>query len=159
MLDRDLPAAEPPSILFTPVRRKAHYNFLEKVLIKRDNHFYLLTPEKEMAERIGRRKDQRPVILEVTARRAARDGVHFSSFGRLYLAPEIPASHIAGPPVPKSALQEKETVPPVKKESSMGFSPGTFFLDISNDPDKSRRIKGRKKRGCKEEVRGIRRKG
>jgi hypothetical protein len=115
-----------------------------------------------MAERIGKRKDQKPVIIEVMASRAVHDGVHFSAFGGLYLAPEIPAEYIAGPPVPRYVLQEREGSPPVKKEVKKAvpdFSPGSFFLDLRNDPDRSRRIKGRKKRGWKEEVRGMRRKG
>ena len=115
-----------------------------------------------MAERIGKRKDQRPVIIEVMALKAANEGVHISRFGGLYLASEIPVRFIAGPPLPKSALRERETAAQEKKDVTeviRDFTPGTFFLDLKNDPDKSRRIKGRKKRGWKEEVRGMRQKG
>ncbi len=159
VLDTAIPATDLPSLLFTPVRRRAHFSVIENGLIKREDHFYILTPEKGMAERIGKRKDQKPVIIEVMAHRAGKDGVHFTQFGGLFLAPEIPAQYIAGPPVPKYAIEEREAAPPVKKEEVKEFSPGSFFLDLRNDPDKSRRIKGRKKRGWKEEVRGMRRKG
>lgn len=159
ILDTSLPAADLPPLLFTPVRRRAHISVIDDGLIKREGHFYILTPEKGMAERIGKRKDQKPVIIEVMAHRAAKEGVHFAAFGGLYIAPEIPAEYIAGPPVPKYAKEEREAAAPVKKEAVKEFSPGSFFLDITNDPDKSRRIKGRKKRGWKEEVRGMRRKG
>jgi putative RNA 2'-phosphotransferase len=162
VLETELPATDIPPILFTPVRRKAHYLVLEKGLIKRDDHFYCLTPDREMAERIGKRKDQKPVIIELMALRAANEGVHISKFGGLYLASEIPVRFIAGPPLPKAALKERETAAQVKKEvidEIKDFSPGSFFLDLRNDPDKSKRIKGRKKRGWKEEVRGMRRKG
>ncbi|NLD38807.1 MAG: hypothetical protein GX654_18255 [Desulfatiglans sp.] len=159
VLDTTLQTTDIPSILFTPVRRRAHVSVIENGLIKREDHFYILSPDKEMAERIGKRKDQMPVLIEVMSRRAVHDGVHISMFGGLYLADEIPERFIAGPPVPKAALQEREAAPPVKKEKVKEFSPGSFFLDIINDPDKSRRVKGRKKRGWKEEVRGMRRKG
>lgn len=115
-----------------------------------------------MAERVGRRKDQKPVTIEVMALRAANEGVHISRFGGLYLASEIPKRFIAGPPLPKAALREREATVQTKKDAPdviPDFTPGTFFLDLKNDPDKSRRIKGRKKRGWKEEVRGMRRKG
>jgi putative RNA 2'-phosphotransferase len=161
-LDTNLPAIDIPPILFTPVRRKAHYLVLEKGLIKRADHFYCLTQDKEMAERIGKRKDQKPVIIEVMASRAVHEGVHISQFGGLFLASEIAERFIAGPPLPKAALRERELAPQVKKDVAeviRDFNPGTFFLDINNDPDKSRRIRGRKKRGWKEEVRGMRRKG
>ncbi len=162
VLDTTLPATDLPPILFTPVRRRAHVSVIENGLIKREDHFNILTPEIEMAERIGKRKDQKPVIIEVMALRAVQDGVHISMFGGLYLADEIPERFIAGPPIPKAALREKEAVTKEKKEVKdivPDFSPGSFFLDLRNDPDKSRRIKGRKKRGWKEEVRGMRRKG
>jgi putative RNA 2'-phosphotransferase len=162
VLDTTLTATDIPPILFTPVRRKAHYLVLEKGLIKREDHFYCLTPDREMAERIGKRKDQKPVIIEVMASRAEHEGMHISKFGGLFLASEIPERFIAGPPLPKAALREREAAVQTKKETLdviPDFSPGSFFLDLRNDPDKSRRIKGRKKRGWKEEVRGMRRKG
>ncbi len=159
VLDRAFPATDLPPLLFTPVRRRAHISVIDNGLIRREDHFYILTPEKGMAERIGKRKDQRPVIIEVMAQRAAKQGVHFAAFGGLYLASEIPSEYIAGPPLPKYAREERETTTQVKKEAAKEFSPGSFFLDILNDPDRSRRIKGRKKRGWKEEVRGMRRKG
>jgi putative RNA 2'-phosphotransferase len=162
VLDTTLPATDIPPILFTPVRRKAHYLVLEKGFLKREDHSYCLTPDREMAERIGKRKDQKPVIIEVMALKAANEGVHISGFGGLYLASEIPERFIAGPPLPKAALREREAAVQKKKETPdeiLDFSPGSFFLDLRNDPDKSRRIKGRKKRGWKEEVRGMRRKG
>jgi putative RNA 2'-phosphotransferase len=162
ILDTSLSATDIPPILFTPVRRKAHYLVLEKGLIKRDDHFYCLTQDREMAERIGKRKDQKPVIIELMALKAANEGVLISRFGGLFLADTIPERFIVGPPLPKAALKEREAAVQTKKDTPdviPDFNPGSFFLDLRNDPDKSRRIKGRKKRGWKEEVRGMRRKG
>lgn len=158
-LDLDLPADYVPSLLYTPVRRRAHYNAIDKGLVKSDNNTYVLTANKEMAERIGKRKDQKPVILEIMASRASDEGTLFYSFGDLFLTEEILPGYIAGPPVPKDVIKQRETRPEKKKDAALDFSAGTFTLDINRDPDMARRKKGKKKKGWREEMRGKRRKG
>ncbi|MGD9159800.1 MAG: RNA 2'-phosphotransferase [Desulfobacteraceae bacterium] len=153
-----LPADHVPSLLYTPIRRKAHYAALDKGLINRGNKPYVLTTGKAMAERIGKRRDQKPVILEVMSGRAKDEGTHFYPFGEFFLAQEILPRYIAGPPVPKDIIKLKETGSVKKKEAAPDFSAGTFTLDINRDPDLARRKKGQKKKGWREEVRGKRRK-
>ena len=154
-----LPADHVPSLLYTPIRRKAHFTIIEKGLASSDNKPFVLTADKIMAERIGKRKDQKPVIVEVMARRAKVEGVNFFQFGDLFLAREILPRYIAGPPVPKDIVKQRESKAEKKKDSAAEFSAGTFTLDVSRDPDISRRKKGQKKKGWKEELRGKRRKG
>ena len=134
-----LPADHVPSLLYTPIRRKAHFTIIEKGLASSDNKPFVLTADKIMAERIGKRKDQKPVIVEVMARRAKVEGVNFFQFGDL--------------------VKQRESKAEKKKDSAAEFSAGTFTLDVSRDPDISRRKKGQKKKGWKEELRGKRRKG
>jgi putative RNA 2'-phosphotransferase len=153
-----LPADHVPPLLFIPVRRKAHYTVMDKGLVSRKD-MYVLAANREMAERIGRRKDQKPVILEIMARKAKDEGTRFYPFGDLFLTREIPARYISGPPVPKDIIKLREAKPVKKKEAAPDFSAGTFTLDIARDPDISRRKKGQKKKTWKEEVRGKRRKG
>jgi putative RNA 2'-phosphotransferase len=148
-----------PSLLYIPVRRKAHYTVMDKGLRCGDDKLCVLTADKAMAERIGKRKDQKPVILEVTAARAKDEGVNFFAFGDLFLTEEIIPRYIAGPPVPKDVVKQREAKPEKKKESASDFSPGTFTLDITRDPDNARRKKGQKKKSWREELRGKRRKG
>ncbi len=154
-----LPADHVPSLLYIPIRRKAHYTVMDKGLSGRDNNLCVLTADKTMAERIGKRKDQKPVIIEVMAGRAKDEGVNFYPFGDLFLTQEILPRYIGGPPVPKDIIKLRETKPVKKKDAAPDFSAGTFTLDIARDPDISRRKKGQKKKGWREEMRGKRRKG
>jgi len=153
------PQTDPmPKILFTPVRRRAHPHALEKGL--RSGRFLVLTPDRAMAERIGRRKDQKPVLMEVMTDPARQQGIPFFPFGQLLLTPEIPAGVISGPPLSKVALAEREAEkgkiksPQEKPREPLG---GTFVLEAARDPDLRRRAKGRKDRGWKEEARKLRR--
>jgi len=154
----ETPVPSLPKILFTPVRRRAHLNALEKGL--RSDRYLVLTPDREMAERIGRRRDQTPVLMEIMTDPAQEQGIVFSPFGQLVLTPEIPARFIAGPPVSKEVLASLETEKPkAKKPEEKPFEPlaGTFVLDMARDPDLRRRAKGKKDRGWKEQARRLRR--
>ena len=147
-----------PKILFTPVRRRAHPVVLDKGLRVAPDRHLVLTPLREMAMRIGRRRDQNPVLLEVMAEAAGRR-VLFFSFGDLFLSSLIPPQFIAGPPLPKELLErrrerakEKET--PAKVPTAP--TPGTFVLDPSRDPDPRRKAKGKTRKGWKEAAKKMR---
>ena len=159
-LDLDTPVKTIPGVLYIAVRKKAHPVVMEKGLIPNEGGYLVLCPDKNMALRIGRRRDQRPVLIEVMAGTAEKQGLRFYSFGDLFMGPQIPARFISGPPVPKEdqersqeAAAQKEKVRP----KQAAFTPGTFVLDISRDPDLKRREKGKKRKGWKEETRKIRR--
>ena len=154
-----LPAERVPSLLYIPIRRKAHYTVIEKGLGGSDNKPCVLTADKTMAERIGKRKDQNPVVMEVMAGRAKNEGVNFYPFGDLFLTQKILPGYIAGPPVPKDIVKLRESRPVRKKDAAPEISAGTFTMDVSRDPDVSRRKKGQKKKGWKEEMRKNRRQG
>jgi putative RNA 2'-phosphotransferase len=160
--DIEKPSQPLPKLLFTPVRRKAHPVVMEKGLKSGQGKYLVLSQDPEMAERIGRRRDQKPVLLEIMADAAQSKGVLFYSFGNLFLNPEIPPKFIAGPPVPKEILDSRrgrDAEP--KKEKIMPrqavLTPGTFPLDSSRDPDPYRRAKGKKRKSWKEEARKVRR--
>jgi putative RNA 2'-phosphotransferase len=122
------------------------------------DRLFVLSPDKGMALRIGRRRDQKPIMLEVMTGPAQQQGVPFYAFGDLYLAKDISPQFISGPPVPEEI---KEPPPPKKVKRSAPqpstLSGGTFVLEVQRDPDLSRRRNGRKPRGWKEEARTIRR--
>jgi putative RNA 2'-phosphotransferase len=162
--DFSTPCPDLPVILFTPIRRRAHAHVMEKGLSAGDNKYLLLTPEKDFAERVGRRTDPEPVLLEILAHEAGRTGNLFTVFGDLFLTKEIPVRFIAGPPVPKEVIeqhtlaqqQKAQKEKPIRRQ--LGFEAGTFALQLSKDPaDKKQRVKGKKVKGWKEEVRGMRR--
>jgi len=154
-LDLQTPSENTPKILFVAIRRKAHFHVMEKGLSS--DRPLVLSPDRDTALRIGRHRDQKPILLEVITGPAQQEGVSFHAFGLLFLAAEIPAKFISGPPVP----EEIREPPPPKKETTSPqpsiLSGGTFVLDIHRDPDLSRRLKGRKQRGWKEKSRKMRR--
>ena len=153
--DLQTPFENTPKILFIAIRRKAHFHVMEKGLFS--DRLLVLSPDRDMALRIGQRRDQKPILLEVLTGPAQQQGVSFYAFGDLYLAREIPREFISGPPVPEEI---REPQPPKKEKivpQPSTLSGGTFVLDIHRDPDLSRRRSGRKPRGWKEDSRKMRR--
>jgi len=149
-----------PKVLYISVRRKAHAVVFEKGLKSFGTRYLVLSPNQDMALRMGKRRDQWPVMLEIMAEKAADQGVSFYGFGNLFLSPQIPPSFVSGPPVPKEVLEGHKDVKKTKEEirpRPIEFTPGSFHLDVSRDPDLSRRVKGKKHKGWKEEARKIRR--
>jgi len=145
----------PSKLLFLGIRRTAHPVVMEKGLRQIEGSYYILSPDREMAERIGRRRDPQPVILEIMADTAQREGLLIRRFGELFLAHDMPARFIAGPPVPKSVVKAREEKEVKKKEKEVvpQFQAGTFLLDVEKVPAQYRKDKGRKKRSWKEDAR------
>jgi putative RNA 2'-phosphotransferase len=143
-----------PKILYVCVRRKAHAYVMEQGM--KSERYLVLSPDWDMALRIGRRRDRKPVMLEVMTGPAQEQGIPFYSFGQLFLATEIPHRFISGPPVSKEADEKKQ--PEKAVQAPPDFLAGTFMLDANRDPDRSRRFSGKKQRGWKEDARKLRRK-
>jgi putative RNA 2'-phosphotransferase len=130
---------------------------MEKGLASAQERHIVLSPDRDMAMRIGRRRDQKPVLLEISTRSVSTAGIALKPFGDLFIANQVPAEAMTGPPVPKKdmeATQKKEKAIPDKKPD---FEPGTFVLDMNRDPDPSRHPKGKKRKGWKEAARKMRR--
>ncbi len=146
-----------PKLLYVTVRRRAHLHALEKGLRSGQGNFLVLSPDEDMALRIGQRKDRSPVLLEVRAEKARAEGILFHAFGRLYLAREIPPRFIKGPPLPKESLGAPVKEKDKKAEEMPDFRPGTFVLQAGRDPAPQRRHRGKKEKGWKEEAKKLRR--
>jgi putative RNA 2'-phosphotransferase len=157
-LDLENPTQSPPKILFVAVRRRAHPVVVEKGLKAAEGKYIVLSPDREMALRIGRRRDQKPVLLEIMAFPAWQEGIPLYPFGNLYLCHQIPARFVNGPPVSKEYTRTPERKREKTPERRADFEGGTFVLDKDRDPDRSRRAKGRKRKGWKEEAKKARRK-
>lgn len=93
----------PPKVLYHSCRKRAYPVILKRGLQAGNPPYVLLTESRELAQRIGRRRDPKPVILEVQAKRAWEEaGVPFyRPLPLLYLAGPIPPSFLWGPPVDK----------------------------------------------------------
>ncbi|KPJ77147.1 MAG: hypothetical protein AMJ54_09030 [Deltaproteobacteria bacterium SG8_13] len=119
-----------PKLLYTCVRQKAYPHVAEKGLFAGPGNRIVLSVEKSMAERIGRRKDQHPVCITVQVESSLAQGVVFDRSGtRLFLADFIPAESMSGPPLPREKRPgDKEKSPP---QRSVPTEAGTFPLDPS----------------------------
>lgn len=146
-----------PKQLFHGIRKKAHPAALEKGLPFQQDRFIVLSSSREMAERLGKRRDRKPVILEINAAKALEQKIDFFRFGDLFLAKELPPEYITGPPVPKDFIRTVEETPHRIQEKPQIFEPGAFLLKAERDPDRSRNIRGKKRKGWKEEARKMRR--
>lgn len=145
-----------PSILYIAVRKRAHPHVMEKGIGSDRN--LVLSADPEFAMRIGRRRDPKPVLLEVQTSAARQKNISFAIFGALYLTKEVPADCISGPPVEEAPVPRKTEKPkeekPVAKKAD--FMPGSFLLDFQRDPAPHRGLKGKKGKSWKEDARKVR---
>jgi putative RNA 2'-phosphotransferase len=151
-----------PKVLYTPVRPRAHPVVIEKGLNAPEGKWIVLSGSTAMAQRIGRRKNPEPVILEIGTVPARAGAVSFFSFGDLFLAERLPAESILGPQVRQKDETRTGKTPkdvPRPRKRTADFAPGSFTLIPERDPDRGRAAKGRKPKGWKEKVRAQRRKG
>lgn len=156
-LDLENPSRSLPKILFIAVRRRAHPHVMEKGLRSIEGKHLVLSHEKEMAVRIGGRRDQRPVLLEIMAGPAQREGILFYAFGDLFLTSEVPPGFISGPPVSKEAVKARGEDAGEKGKILPDFTAGTFILGLDREPATHGPARGKKRKGWKEEARGLRR--
>lgn len=139
------PAKHFPKLLYTCVRRKAYPHVLNKGIFPMDHDYVILSSSKNLAERIGKRIDQTPVVLTVNVEKSLNDGVVFLQAGELInLAKTIPPGCFSGPPLPKEKpLPQKPEA--VDKQDSKRL-PGSFLLDIEKRQTPSTPFERKKKR-------------
>jgi len=101
----------PPPILYHGTRRRAYPTILEQGLKPMGRQYVHLATSKDMALRIGRRRDPQPVLLEVHALRAHREGiVFFRAHDLIYLVEYLPPRFLSGPPLSKLRIEKKEKI-------------------------------------------------
>ncbi len=120
----ELPA--PPKTLYSCVRKKALAHVIENgIKPYSDNKYVILSSEKEMAERIGRRKDNEPALLIINTNQVKEHGIKLYHFGEsIYLAEFIPSGTFRPPYIPKEK-EDKKPLPVKPKEKNYG----SFFID------------------------------
>jgi len=154
-IDAGSPPERMPSILYLAVRKKAHAHVMEKGLASDRN--VVLSADPEFALRIGRRRDPKPVLLEVHTSAARKKNCSFAVFGDLYLTKEVPADGISGPPVEEEPVRRETEKPKEERQGKKAdFMPGSFLLDLRRDPAPHRGLKGKKGKSWKEEARKVR---
>jgi len=155
---RHLPTPEAvrdlPRLLYICVRRRAHPVVVSKGMRSAEGGWLVLSDDRVLALRLGKRIDASPVLLTVhTGSRAARSVIFFSSGEHLFLARSLPPDCLSGPPLPK----EKKTEPKGPAKPLAPKEPGSFYLDPTRSrpggrpqPDPAGRSRGKsRKKGRK----------
>jgi putative RNA 2'-phosphotransferase len=122
-------AMDTPKLLYTCVRQKAYPHVSNKGIRPTGYSHIVLSSDIDMAERIGKRFDQEPVVLHVNVQQSEIQGVVFLRAGEaLYLADYIPEGCFSGPALPKEKPVPKQ---PKKASVSPGQpTAGTFFIEM-----------------------------
>jgi len=147
----------PPKILYSCVRNKAYSHVLEKgVLPYGHSSLVILTKDKDMAVRIGKRRGSNPIILEINTQNMIKSSKKLIRYGNyLYLTDFIPPNCFNGPPLPNEIEHKKGK----KQSKNNQEKPGTFLFDTEKiflKRDKDKNIKNKKGVGWKNEARKIR---
>ncbi len=160
--DQNRQAKELPKLLFFCVRKKAWPVVHCDGISPMGSPMVVLARDKDLALRMGQRKDKAPAVLTVNTRMCTDKGVVFFNKGELLFAAEhIPADCFTGPPLPKEPPRVKAKPAPEIPAQDPSKTYGTFAPDLDeireNPVPKGR--KGKQKRGWKEDARAMRRKG
>jgi putative RNA 2'-phosphotransferase len=136
----------PPKLLYHCVRRKGYPVVCREGILPTAHHRIFLAATQELALRMGKRRDPKPVLLTVLAEKASEGGVPFYRQGSLlYWADHIPPGLFSGPALPK---QKEADVQQKKEPITPPLSPGSFVLDMERSDALHRqkiKIKGVKK--------------
>lgn len=145
-------ARELPKLLYTCVRRKAHGFVMEKGISPAGYPHVILSSDSKMAQRMGKRMDQEPVMLTVQVQNSVKQGVVYYEAGEtIFLAESVPAGCFTGPPLPKQKLEQKKEDGPEKPQPQK--FPGSFFPDLSEEKDNKRYERKKKKKEISKERR------
>lgn len=141
-MDRtQLPAIVPtdtlPKLLYIAVRKRAYTLVAEKGLKAASRPYLILSSDRAMAMRLGRRRDSDPVLLSIQVSKTQKKGVDYNRYGEsLFLTEFIPVGTFSGPAlpkqkpvVPKAAAPENQQRMPVEK------TPGSYFIDLKDPID------------------------
>ena len=121
-----------PKLLFSCVRKKAHPVIIEKGIRPMGRRHVILSSDRQMAIRMGKRFDQSPVLLCVNMQQAKAKKITFRhAGGSLYFTEFIPQNTFSGPPLPKDKNKDS-----LKKSDSQKTTPiyepsGTFQIDLA----------------------------
>jgi putative RNA 2'-phosphotransferase len=134
------PEARPPKLLYYGTSRKSYPYILQKGLKPTGKSSLHLSVTKDMAQRIARRRDPQPVILEVHAEKAWAEKTLFRKVKELiYLTESLAPEYFSGPPLPKEHERAGQ-----KKPEKAPQPPGSFFLDLSRGPQNPSRMEPQK---------------
>lgn len=150
-----LPQAEPishlPKLLYTCVRQRAYAHVLKKGISPLGGKkFVVMTAEKQLAERIGKRIDQKPITLSIHTNNFLANGGLIDKFGdAIFVTTYVPKDCFYGPPLPeeqhkvKKDQKNKNVKAPVIKHHE---SYGSFFPQFDDKISEKESRKNRSKK-------------
>ena len=146
----------PPKILYHGTRRKAYPTILNHGLKPMGRQYVHLAVSEDLALRIGKRRDPKPVLLTVKSLEAHRDGIVFYRANELiFLVEALPVQYMTGPPLPDDThVQETKKKKPQKEEPEI---PEHVLFAERLHPHKGRTKKKGNDPSRKEEARKYRR--
>jgi putative RNA 2'-phosphotransferase len=134
---------DPPKLLYVCVRQKAHAHVLEKGISPCAYSRVVLSSDRDMALRMGRRNDSKAVLLSVSCNKCSEQGVLFyQAGGSLFTAAHIPPKCFTGPALALESEPKGQAADPFPQRPK---TPGTYILEIQNENPVSSKYKGRKK--------------
>ncbi len=136
---------EPPKLLYTCIKQKSYPTVLERGIQPTYQAEVVCAESVEMADRIGKRRDNHPIRLTIHAGKAAESGISFFQAGEgLYTTDYIPPENFTGPPLPKEP--EKPAKPEEPKKPPQ---PGSFVLEPGKPKTKPKKSKPKWKKDKK----------
>ncbi|CAN2045975.1 RNA 2'-phosphotransferase [Candidatus Magnetomoraceae bacterium gMMP-1] len=150
-----------PKLLFTCIRRRAQQVVYRKGLFPMGQSPYvIMSLDKDMAFRMGKRRDSKPIMLTVQTARLLNEGQIIYCVGELiFLTHYLPKDCFTGPPLPKEKEKPASKPDKTKETSAEQKEYGSFFLDIKKDEEKAKlkRKRAKKEIGWKKDARKMRR--
>lgn len=87
--------AKPPKVLYHGTARRFWPSIKENGLLPMGRQYVHLSADTAMAREVGLRRDNRPVILQVDAERAAKDGIKFYYASQeVWLCDQMPSKYL-----------------------------------------------------------------
>ena len=142
--------------LYVAVRRRAYGRVLTHGIETAPAPGLVLAADRQLALRIGRRRDPEPILIEVWPLALMAAGATLRCYGeRLHLASALPPGCFSGPPLPRqrpvASRPQQPAIPPAPPH------PGSFFPELGTHTTDRQRPPTRGKRQEPEWKRGRRR--
>lgn len=132
----DYPIADHlPGRLFCACARKQYGVILKRGLVPSGRDFVPVAADEELALRIARRRDPKPLLIEILADKASAVGILFHNAGsELYLVESLASEYLQFPSVREDELMKFSTR---KREKSAAKAdsipaPGSFLVNVDH---------------------------
>lgn len=144
------PPGQPPTLLYFAARQKSYPAIFKHGLRPTDREFVPLCTTPELALRLAKRRDPKPILLTIQAAQALEAGVEFlACLERFFLVSGLEPRFFVNPPQPRP--EEAPNKPAKPQRPSQAPTPGSFMLEPEHLAQEKWREKGNKKESWKRE--------